>query len=228
MLASACASTSAGAARPVTPSAATERRPTPAALGQWIDAYVSAFGRSWGPAFAFTGYVGVARDGQWVYNKAFGKADFARGADADADTRFRIGSVTKQFTAVAVMQLVERGALRVEDAISHYVPDLSDDVGKVTLHQLLNHSSGIASYTDDPGLMAEQADPHTVSQVVSSFAHKPLHFDPGERFEYSNSNYFLLGLAIEKASGLRYEDYLQKNVLGPAQLRRTRAHFINV
>jgi D-alanyl-D-alanine carboxypeptidase len=213
---------SAGEAKPAAaaPSSLT-RRPAPAQLGEWIDAYASAFGRNWGPSYAFTGYLGVARDGQWVYGRAFGKANHEQGSAADADTRFRIGSVTKQFTAVALMQLVERGAVQVDDPIGRYVPNLSDDISKVTLHQLLQHSSGIASYTDDEALMAHDREPHAASEVLGSFAQKPLRFTPGERFEYSNSNYFLLGLVIEKASGVSYEAYLQKFVLEPAGLQRT-------
>ena len=196
-------------------------RPVPPHLGQRIDEYVSAFGRDRGPSYAFSGYLAVARDGRWVYGRAFGKANYQRDTLADADTRFRIGSLTKQFTAVAVMQLVEREVLTLADPIGRYVAGLGEEVAAVTLHHLLRHSSGIASYTDDEALMARDREPHAVSEVLASFAQLPLHFRPGEQFEYSNSNYFLLGLALEKASGLDYEEYLVQYVLGPAGMHRT-------
>jgi len=186
----------------------------------WVDAYVSSFGSVWGEAHAFSGYVLVARAGAPVFAKAYGRANRTSRAIADADTRFRIGSVTKQFTAVAILTLVEKGLVRLGDTVSRYVSGLSFG-DRVTLHHCLTHTSGIASYTDDADFMKEHDRPHTREQVVDVFRHKPLQFEPGAEFRYSNSNYFLLGMVIEKAAGRTYEDYLQSAVLGPARMTRT-------
>jgi CubicO group peptidase (beta-lactamase class C family) len=162
----------------------------------------------------------VARDGQAVFAKGYGRANRATGAIADTDTRFRIGSITKQFTAVAVLQLAERGKLRLDDALARYVPGLPFG-DHVALYHLLTQTSGIASYTAVAALMNEADRPHTQAQVLASFADTPLAFEPGARFQYSNSNYYLLGMVIEKTTGGSYEDYLQRNVLGPAGMSRT-------
>jgi len=194
--------------------------PLPEHLGDWIDAYASALGREWGATEAFSGYLLVARDGAPAFGKAYGKANRTTGALAGGDTRFRIGSITKQFTAVAVLQLAEKGLVRVEDPLSRYLPGLPFG-DRVTLHHCLSHTSGIANYTEDEALMKENAKPHTHEQVVAAFANKPLAFEPGAEFRYSNSNYFLLGMIVEKVTGLSYEDYLQRSVLGPASMTRT-------
>jgi CubicO group peptidase (beta-lactamase class C family) len=194
--------------------------PLPERLGELIDAYVSAFGRTRGEASAFNGYVMVARDAKPVFAKGYGLANRETRVIADADTRFRIGSITKQFTAVAVLQLAERGKLRLDDALSRYVPGLPFG-DHVALYHLLTQTSGVASYTDVEALMKEDDKPHTQAQVLAAFAETPLEFEPGTRFQYSNSNYFLLGMVIEKTTGGSYEDYLQRNVLGPAGMTRT-------
>lgn len=179
-------------------------------------------GKKWGDAYAFSGIVAVARDGKPFVLRAYGKANRDTGAVADADTRFRIGSVTKQFTAVCILQLAEQGKLKVEDTIRTYLPDYPKKTGdKVTLHQMLSHTSGIPSYTDDEALMKARDKDHTPAQVLATFEDKPLHFEPGTKWEYSNSNYFLLGLVVEKVSGQTYERYLQDHVLGPAGMTRT-------
>ena len=189
-------------------------------LGSWIDAYVSSFGKLWGDDFAFTGYVLLTQAGKPVFAKGYGKANRATGAVPDGDTRFRIGSITKQFTAVAILQLAEAGKLRTEDPLSKYFPELPF-AKKVTLHHLLTHTSGIFSYTDDEALMDSRDRPRTHAEVVATFAGKPLLFEPGSAFRYSNSNYFLLGMVLEKVTGKSYEDYLRANVLGPAGMTRT-------
>jgi len=194
--------------------------PLPERLGEWIDAYVSALSRTRGEASAFNGYVMVARDGKPVFAKSYGLANRETGAIADSDTRFRIGSITKQFTAVAVLQLAERGNLHLDDALARYVPGLPFG-DHVALYHLLTQTSGITSYTDVAALMKEHDKPHTRAQVLASFADTPLAFEPGTQFQYSNSNYFLLGMVIEKTTGGSYEDYLQRNVLGPAGMTRT-------
>jgi CubicO group peptidase (beta-lactamase class C family) len=179
-------------------------------------------GQKWGEAYSFSGIVAVAENGRPIVVRAYGRANRDTGAVADADTRFRIGSVTKQFTAACVLQLAEQGKLRIEDSIRTYMPDYPAKTGdRVTLHELLSHTSGIPSYTDDDAFMNGRDKDHTPAQVLAAFKDKPLHFEPGSDWEYSNSNYFLLGLVIEKVSGQTYERYLQDHVLGAAGMTRT-------
>jgi CubicO group peptidase (beta-lactamase class C family) len=164
----------------------------------------------------------VARDGVPVFGKGYGKANRETGAVAGADTRFRIASVTKQFTAVAILQLAEKGALRLEDPIGKYVPGLTGG-DRITLHQLLSHTSGIFDFTNDEALMKGRDEPRTQTQVVAAFSSRPLLFEPGTKFDYSNSNYFLLGMVIEKVTGHSYAEYMQAHVFGPAGMTRTSA-----
>ena len=190
-------------------------------LASWIDAYAGGFGKEWGPAFAPTGYLIVAKDGVPIVSRAYGAANPKTGAAIGPSTQFQLGSVTKQFTAVAVLQLAEKKRVDRTDSISIYVAGLPPEFDAVTLHHLLTHTSGIANYTEDGELMATKDERLPRARVVASFAGKPLAFRPGEKFEYSNSNYFLLGLVIEKASGKTNEEYLQANVLGPANMLRS-------
>jgi CubicO group peptidase (beta-lactamase class C family) len=186
-----------------------------------VDRFVSAFGQRWGEAYAVSGYLTVARDGQVLFARAYGKANRAQRRAADADTRFQIGSLTKQFTAAAIAQLAERKLLRLDDPIRKYLPHYPPIGDTITIHQLLTHTSGIPEYEADDALMKARGRPHTHAEVLASFQHKPLDFKPGERFSYSNSGYVVLGLILEKVSGQSYEDYLREHLLGPAGMLRT-------
>jgi CubicO group peptidase (beta-lactamase class C family) len=135
-----------GGAQRVPPAAAASSvTATHDTLARDLDAHISEIGKRWGPAYAFSGYVSVVRDGEVVLSKGYGKSDLQRGLVADADTRFRIGSITKQFTAVAVLQLVEQQKLRLDASIRSYLPQLPESFQAVTLHHLLSHTSGIYS-----------------------------------------------------------------------------------
>lgn len=222
VLASGCGAAPRRAPHLTAPAPATAALPEPAAdLTSWVDAYAAGFGREWGPAFKPSGYLMVAKDGVPIVARAYGKANPRTGAAIGPSTCFQIGSVTKQFTAVAVLQLAENKRVNLTDSIRTYVAGLPPEFEGVTLHHLLTHTSGIFNYTADAALMASE-DPHLPrARVVASFAQKPLAFRPGDKFSYSNSNYFLLGMVIEKASGKTYEEYLQANVLGPANMLRS-------
>jgi CubicO group peptidase (beta-lactamase class C family) len=224
----ACSSPPKRALAPVTAGRAPATAPltVPAdTLASWIDAYASGFGKEWGPAFAPTGYLLVAKDGVPIVSRAYGTANPKTGAAIGPSTQLALGSVTKQFTAVAVLQLAEKKRVNLTDSVRAHVAELPHEFDDVTLHHLLTHTSGIANYTADPELMASTDEHLPRARVVASFAQKPLAFRPGAKFEYSNSNYFLLGLVIEKASGRTYEEYLQANVLGPANMLRTTTAF---
>ncbi len=191
-------------------------------IGTWIDAYVSAFGKSWGEAYAFSGYVALVRDGRIVFGKGYGRADRDKAAPPTEDTLFRIGSLTKQLTAAAILTLVEQGKIDVADPVSKYVSEAPPSWREVTIHHLLTHTSGIPSYTANAAFMEARDKPHTQAQVLAKLRDRPLSFEPpGSRFEYSNSGYFLLGVVIQRVSGASYEAYLRERVLRPAGMLHT-------
>jgi CubicO group peptidase (beta-lactamase class C family) len=190
-------------------------------LDAQLTPFVQAFGKKLGESRAFSGLVVVAQHDRPVYAHGFGYADRATHAVPDLDTSFRIGSVTKQFTSAAIMLLVQDGKLSVDQPIATYLPDYPAVGAKITLHQLLTHTSGLPDYTEAPGFMEHRGEPHTVAELLHVFWSQPLRFAPGAKFEYSNSNYIVLGAIIEKVSGMPYADFMAKRVFGPAGLTRT-------
>ncbi len=165
----------------------------------------------------FNGSVLVAEKGKIIYEKGFGMANMEWAIPNQPDTKFRIGSVTKQFTAALVLQLVEEGKIKLDGKLSDYLTDYRKDTGeKVTIHQLLNHTSGIPSYTSRPNFMAEiSRNPYSVADFVKKFASGDLEFEPGSKFSYNNSGYSLLGAIIEKVTGKSYETVLTERILKP-------------
>ena len=163
--------------------------------------------------------VAVVRDGRTVVSKGYGLADIGRGVPATAETIYPIGSLTKQFTAAAILQLVEAGRLSLDDDLGELLPDFPTQGHHVTVRHLLNHTSGIADHTD---LAGGRGEPGTTRQaVVDLIAAQRFDFAPGERFSYSNSGYLLLGLVIEKVTGGTYASYLDEHVFERAGLRQT-------
>ena len=202
------------------PPAATPRSPD-ARLGEAIDAYVTGFGRTWGDAFAFSGYVAVARDGRVVFGKGYGQADRNWGIVAGPDTRFRIGSTSKSFTALGILQLAERGRLGLEDPVRKYLPELPAMADPVTIHHCLTHTSGLPPLPDDEALVAETGQMHPVTATFASYRDRPLMFAPGARFQYSNAGFTVLAAIVERVSGQSYEAYMREHVFGPAGMTRT-------
>lgn len=167
-------------------------------------------------ANTFSGAVLVAIDGQPVLRRGVGLADRERGVAVTPEMNFRVGSITKQFTSAAILQLQEAGKLSIDDPIGKYYRDAPPAWAKITLRHLLTHTSGIPSYTDIPGFFAREARlPHTPEELIKLTRDKPLQFEPGSRFAYDNSGYILLGYVVEKVSGERYADYVQKHLFGP-------------
>lgn len=165
----------------------------------------------------FSGVVLVAQHGAPVYSKVAGMASRAWNAPNELGTRFNLASITKLFTAVAVAQLVEQGRLAYDDEIGKFVPALTNqDVAKVTLQQLLSHTSGLKD--DWPLLEKTMLSQRalTVAEWLAPFHDVALSARPGERYEYCNIGYAMLGIAIEKASGENYFEYIQKHVFDPA------------
>ncbi|MEM6993351.1 MAG: serine hydrolase domain-containing protein [Myxococcota bacterium] len=191
------------------------------ALAPMLDEYIGSFGQQWGPAFAFSGFVLVAEKGEPVYARGFSYADRAGQRVADADTNFRVGSVTKQFTAAAILELEERGKLSVTDPVSKHFPDWPRG-DAITIHHLLTHTAGMWSYTSDFAFMKERiARPYTTEEMLALFRDHPLDFEPGQAWSYSNSGYVLLGAIIEKVHGKPYADAMHELVFEPAGLSRT-------
>jgi CubicO group peptidase (beta-lactamase class C family) len=164
----------------------------------------------------------IAKKGQVVYQKAFGSADIELNVPMQPDNIFKIGSITKQFTAVAILQLAEQGKLRLDDPIQKYIPDYPDKQGTITIENLLTHTSGIVDYSslDDPDPFAERRD-FTPEIIINYFKKLPLQFKPGAKYAYSNSNYTLLGYIIQKVSGEDYHQYMDEHVIKPAGLQHT-------
>jgi len=171
----------------------------------------------------FNGSVLVAEKGKVIYKKGFGLANIEWNAPNQPDTKFRLGSITKQFTAMAIMQLVEKGKLKLDVPISTYLPDYPKKSGDIiTIHHLLTHSSGIPEVTEFPGFGRDVSrNTFSPAELVKLFADSTLQFKPGEKFAYSNSGYMLLGYIIEKVTGKSYEQVLQENIFTPLKMNNT-------
>lgn len=165
----------------------------------------------------------ISQNGKVIYRKAFGYADAEKKTPINVSTKFRIGSVTKQFTASAILKLQEEGKLKVTDKLSKYFPDFPRG-DEVTLHHLLTHTSGIHSYTGKNDFTEKVSKPITNEELLAYFKNDPYDFNPGERYQYNNSGYFLLGYIIEKVSGKTYAQYLQETFFTPLQMKNTGVH----
>jgi CubicO group peptidase (beta-lactamase class C family) len=187
-------------------------------LAQKLDEYIRGAEEVW----KFSGTVLVAKDGKPVLDRGYGMANYELGVPNTPEMKFLIGSITKQFTATAIMQLAEKGLLDVNDPISKYLPEYPKETGdSITVHHLLTHTSGVPSYTDNAELMGRRATKMSTEEILNSFKDKPLDFPPGGQFKYSNSGYYLLGLIVENVSGKSYEEYLQENIFDPLGMAHT-------
>jgi CubicO group peptidase (beta-lactamase class C family) len=167
------------------------------------------------------GNILIVRDGQVLADRSFGSANLEWKIANTASTRFRIGSLTKQFTAVSILLLQERGKLHLDDPISKYLDDTPVAWSGITLLHLLRHTSGIISITDLPTDQAALTRGGTPAEIVERFRNQRLLFPPGTQSRYSNSGYILLGIVVEKASGEPYGTFLQKNIFDPLGMRDT-------
>jgi CubicO group peptidase (beta-lactamase class C family) len=166
----------------------------------------------------FSGSVLIARNGKVLVRKGYGEADREKHVMNTAQKKFRIGSMTKQFTAVAILILQAQGKLNIHDRICTYLSKCPATWQKITLHHLLTHTSGIPDFTSFPDYQTTQGSPSSPTQTIARFKKKPLGFQPGEKFSYSNSGYILLGAIIEQASGATYEAFLRDNIFVPLQM----------
>ena len=163
----------------------------------------------------------VAQKGQILYKKAFGMADIELNVPMQADMVFRIGSITKQFTAVCILQLMEQGKLSLQDEITKFIPDYPTQAHKITIEHLLTHTSGIKSYTGMKNFQDIIRKDMKPEEVIDFFKNQPMEFVPGSKFNYNNSGYFLLGYIIEKVSGKTYPQYLEENIFKPLGMTNT-------
>ena len=188
----------------------------PAAYAKAADGVARAYV---GPG-VFSGAVLVAKDGKPIFRKAYGMADREWDVANTPETRFRLGSITKQFTATAILQLAEQGKLSVDDPISKYYPEAPAAWAPITLKHLLTHTSGIPSYTAIPGFFAQQARlDKTPAEIIALTRDKPLEFPPGSKYAYDNTGYILLGYVVEKVSGQPYAAYLQDHIFTPLGMK---------
>jgi len=171
----------------------------------------------------FNGSALVADNGKVIYKKGSGLANMEWNIPNTSDTKFRLGSVTKQFTATLILQLVEQGKIKLDGKLVDYLPDYRPDTGaRVTIHNLLSHTSGIPNYTALPDFFENVSrNPFKVNDFVKKYASGDLQFEPGTKFNYSNSGYFLLGAIIEKVTGKSYEQVLRENIFEPAGMKNS-------
>lgn len=169
----------------------------------------------------FMGAVLVAHKGEILLSKGYGFADLEHHVPNTPITKFRIGSLTKAFTAAAILLLEQQGRLSVQDSICKFLDPCPPAWQPITLHHLLTHTSGIPNFTSFPDYTAKMALPCPVTCTMERFRDRPLEFAPGERWAYSNSGYILLGYVIEKVSGQPYEQFLREQILEPLALDDT-------
>ncbi len=165
--------------------------------------------------------IGVARGETILCTKGFGFANLESNVPATSDTVFRIGSITKQFTAAAILLLVEDGKIRLDDPLTKFLPTYPQHAKKVTIRHLLQHTSGIKDFTRLPAYRKEMPLEVTQDEVIARFKDLPLDFRPGEQHRYCNSGYFLLAVVVEKASGKSFQQFVEGRLFNPHKLRRT-------
>jgi CubicO group peptidase (beta-lactamase class C family) len=164
----------------------------------------------------------VAKDGEPVYRKALGKANLELDVDMTPNNAFQIGSMTKQFTAVGILILEEEGKLSLQDDVRKYMSDFPVQGDSLTLRHLLNHTSGIKDFTKMKTIMQIARNDLSPKELIDFFKDEPVEFSPGEKFEYNNSGYVVLGYVIEQVSGMTYENFIEEKIfdkLGMADSR---------
>jgi CubicO group peptidase (beta-lactamase class C family) len=171
----------------------------------------------------FNGSVLVAQNGEILFEKGFGYANFEWNIKNTPSTKFRIGSLTKPFVSLLIMQLVSEGKMELHKPITAYLPDYRKDIGdSITVFNLLTHTSGLPDYTDGPGFWSDSVkNNYTKDYVLHHFCSKNLEFKPGQKFEYSNTGYFILGLIIEKVTEKSFNTYLREKLLNPLKMENT-------
>ncbi len=182
-----------------------------------IIAKLDDFMTDFSDTYSFSGSVLIAKSGEVLLNKGYGMADYDNSIPNNPHKVFYVASVTKQFTATAIMMLQERGLLSTTDTLDKYFPDFPEGE-KISIHNLLTHTSGLKDFY--PQSVVE-TKVYTPDDLINIFKGKLLNFEPGKKYQYSNSNYALLGAIIEKVSGISYEDFLRENIFKPLEMNST-------
>jgi CubicO group peptidase (beta-lactamase class C family) len=185
--------------------------PTDTPLAKRIDAFLSPYYSADEPGIS----VIATRNGEIIFRKGYGSANIELGVPIEPHMVFRIASITKEFTAVLIMQLVEQGKISLDDDITKYLPDYPTQGHTVTIAHLLSHTSGIIHFTQLQAFQDNIRQDHTPQEVIDVFKNEPFQFEPGERYSYSNSGYILLGVILEKVEGKSYEQLLRDNIFDP-------------
>ncbi|MDB4916676.1 MAG: beta-lactamase [Gemmatimonadetes bacterium] len=199
--------------------ASAQARPATEALVRQVDSLAKAFVAAGStPSVS----ISIVRGGNALVMGAWGKADVEQGVEATAASVYEIGSGTKQFTAAAIMQLIEQGKVKLEEPIATYLTGLPDAWRVVTVHQLLNHTSGIPNYTAVAAWAPHWAEEKKPDSLVAYSAHLPMDFAPGTKYKYDNQGYVLLGIIIERVTGKRWQDDFAERITKPLGLGSTR------
>ena len=199
---------------------ATAELEIPADLASRLDTYVGSYGAKYGPAFKFQGSLVVARRGEVLYARNFGHTDVDGGRPISDHTRFKIGSLTQQFTAVAILQLRDEGKLTLDDPVTRHLPDFPHK--RVTIRHLLTHTSGVSSYTDGAQLAdLKPGKVYPAATIRALFDTAALEFPPGTDFDLSNSGFYLLGQVIEAVSKQPLADHFKARIFAPAGMPHT-------
>ncbi len=186
------------------------------ALEARIDAYVAPYLRS----NNFSGAILIARGGRVLLRKGYGMANQELGVANSPETKFHVASISKSFTAAAILLLEQRGMLSVSDPLRKFIPDYPDG-DKITIHHLLAHTSGIPNVNNFPDYGEKSRFPQSLEEIIGWFKFRPLEFPPGARYSYSNSNYNLLASIIEKTSRQSYGEFLRQNIFAPLEMNNT-------
>ncbi|NDV42216.1 serine hydrolase domain-containing protein [Flagellimonas sediminis] len=173
-----------------------------------IDQVLETKFESNGPGAVFL----ATKNGKIIYNKAFGLSNLELQIPMQTDNVFEIGSMTKQFTAVAILMLMEEGKLGLEEETTQYIPEYPTHGHRITIHHLLTHTSGIKDFTKVKGLNAIAQNHMEPMEIIDFFKDEPMDFAPGAEFKYNNSGYVLLGYIIEKVSEMSYEDFVEQRI----------------
>jgi CubicO group peptidase (beta-lactamase class C family) len=192
----------------------------PAGTDRGLVAKVDAYVRPYLAGNNFSGSILIAKAGRVLLDKGYSKASYELAVDNTPRTRFHIASLSKTFTAAAILILQERGQLSVDDPLAKFIPDYPNGE-KITVHHLLTHTSGIPNVNDLPEYGEKSKSRLSLTEIISLFKEKPLEFAPGARYRYSNSNYNLLAFIIEKVSGKSYGDFLRENIFQPLGMDET-------
>ena len=162
--------------------------------------------------------IAVVKDGKLAYVHAYGMADTKTHLAAASTMRYSVGSISKQFTAAAILLLAEEGKLSLDDKVGRWLPDLTR-ANEITIRQILSMTSGYQDYWPQDYVMPDMIKPTSAQAILDGWARKPLDFEPGTKWQYSNTNYIIAGLIVEKIAGMPLFDFLQKRIFLPLEMK---------